>query len=262
MIELYHNDMSVCAAKVRIVLAEKGLEWKGYALNLRAGDALKPEYLRLNPNGVVPTLVHEGHVVTESTVICEYLDDVWAETPLRPRDPFARTRMRLWTKQLDEGVHAACATISTCIAFRHQHLKKSPEELKRYFDSIPQPERRERLQKAVEFGMDAPTFAPALRRIDRLIADIERTLTEGDWLASDSFSLADVAYTPYMIRLEHLGLGDMVRSRPRVAAWTERLIARPSFKTAVADWFNPGTLAVFEAQRESAREKAARILKA
>lgn len=260
MLELYHNDMSVCAAKVRIVLAEKGLEWKGYALNLRAGDALKPEYLRLNPNGVVPTLVHDGHVVIESTVICEYLDDVWSETPLRPRDPYARTRMRLWTKQLDEGVHAATGTISTCIAFRHQHLKKSPEELKRYFDSIPQPERRERLQKAVEFGMDSPTFAPALRRFDRLIADIERTLTEGDWLASDSFSLADVAYTPYMIRLEHLGLGDMVRSRPRVAAWRERLFARPSFKTAVADWFNPGTLAVFEAQRESAREKAARIL--
>ena len=262
MLELYHNDMSVCAAKVRIVLAEKGLEWKGYALNLRAGDALKPEYLRLNPNGVVPTLVHDGHVVVESTVICEYLDDVWADTPLRPRDPLARTRMRLWTKQLDEGVHAATGTISTCIAFRHHHLKKSPEELKRFFDSIPQPERRERLQKAIEFGMDSPTFGPALRRVDRLIADIERTLTEGDWLASDSYSLADVAYTPYMIRLEHLGLGDMVRSRPRVAAWTERLIARPSFKPAVADWFNPGTLAVFEAQRESAREKAARILKA
>lgn len=262
MIELYHNDMSVCAAKVRIALAEKGLEWKGYALNLRAGDALKPEYLRLNPNGVVPTLVHDGHVVIESTVICEYLDDLWPETPLRPRDPYARSRMRLWTKQLDEGVHAATGTISTCIAFRHQHLKKPPEELKRYFDSIPQPERRERLQKAIEFGMDSPTFAPALRRFDRLIADIDRTLTEGDWLASDSFSLADVAYTPYMVRLEHLGLGDMVRSRPRVAAWRERLLARPSFKSAVADWFNAETLAVFEAQCESAREKAARILKA
>ena len=262
MIELYHNDMSVCAAKVRIVLAEKGLEWKGHTLNLRAGDALKPEYLRLNPNGVVPTLVHDGQVVIESTVICEYLDDVWPETPLRPRDPYARTRMRLWTKQLDEGVHAATGTLSTCIAFRHQHLKKSPDELKRYFDSIPQPDRRERLQKAVEFGMDAPTFAPALRRLDRLIADIDRTLTEGDWLAGDSFSLADVAYTPYMVRLEHLGLDNAFRSRPRVAAWRDRLIARPSFKTAIADWFNAGTLAVFEAERESAREKAARILKA
>jgi glutathione S-transferase len=261
MIELYHNDMSVCAAKVRIVLAEKGLEWKGHTLNLRAGEALKPEYLRLNPNGVVPTLVHDGQVVIESTVICEYLDDVWPETPLRPRDPYARTRMRLWTKQLDEGVHASTGTLSTCIAFRHQHLKKSPDELKRYFDSIPQPDRRERLQKAVEFGMDSPTFAPALRRFDRLIADIDRTLTEGDWLAGDSFSLADVAYTPYMVRLEHLGLDDAFRSRPRVVAWRDRLFARPSFKTAVADWFNAGILAVFEAERESAREKAARILK-
>ena len=261
MIELYHNDMSVCAAKVRIVLAEKGLDWKGHILNLRAGDALKPEYLRLNPNGVVPTLVHDGQVVIESTVICEYLDDVWPETPLRPRDPYARTRMRLWTKQLDEGVHAATGTLSTCIAFRHQHLKKSSDELKRYFDSIPQPDRRERLQKAVEFGMDSPTFAPALRRFDRLIADIDRTLTEGDWLAGDSFSLADAAYTPYMVRLEHLGLDDTFKSRPRVVAWRDKLFARPSFKTAIADWFNAGILAVFEAERESAREKAVRILK-
>src|SRR3990172_6765015 len=255
MIELYHNDMSVCAAKVRIVLAEKGLEWKGHTLNLRAGDALKPEYLRLNPNGVVPTLVHDAQVVIESTVICEYLDDVSPETPLRPRDPYARTRMRLWTKQLDEGVHAATGTLSTCIAFRHQHLKKSPDELKRYFDSIPQPDRRERLQKAVEFGMDSPTFAPALRRLDRVIADIDRTLTEGDWLAGDSFSLADAAYTPYVIRLQHLGLEAIISSRPRVAAWIDRLRSRPSFKSAVADWFNVGTMAVFEAQRESAREK-------
>ena len=262
MIELYHNDMSVCAAKVRLVLAEKGLQWKGYPLNLRAGDALKPEYLRLNPNGVVPTVVHDGRVIIESTVICEYLDDVAPEPPLRPRDPYARARMRLWTKQLDEGVHAATGTLSTCVAFRYQHLKKTPEDMKRYFDAIPQQERRERLQKAVEFGMDAPTFAPALRRFDRLADDMDRTLAEGDWLAGDSHSLADVAYTPYMVRLEHLGLDDMIKARPRVAAWRDRLIARPSFKTAVADWFNAGTLAIFEAHRESAREKAARILKA
>lgn len=261
MIELYHNDMSVCSAKVRIVLAEKGLPWKGHALNLRAGDALKPEYLRLNPNGVVPTLVHDGQVIIESTVISEYLEDTWPEVSLRPHDAYARARMRLWTKQLDEGVHAATGTLSTCIAFRHQHLKKTPEELKRYFDGIPQQERRERLQKAVEFGMDSPTFAPALRRFERLLDDIDRTLTHGDWLAGDSFSLADAAYTPYMIRLQHLGLDAMISSRPRMAAWIDGLCSRPSFKSAVADWFNAGTMAVFEAQRESARDKAARILK-
>ena len=85
MIELYHNDMSVCAAKVRIALAEKGLQWKSFPLDLRAGDALKPEYLRLNPNGLAPTLVHDGHVIIESTLIVEYLDETWTEAPLRPR---------------------------------------------------------------------------------------------------------------------------------------------------------------------------------
>lgn len=262
MFELYHNDMSVCAAKVRMVLAEKGMEWKGHLLNLRVGDQQKPEYLKLNPNGVVPTLVHDGRVVIESTVICEYLDDLSPEPSLRPRDPYARARMRLWTKQLDEGVHAATGTVSTCVAFRHQHLKKTPEELKRYFDNIPQAERRERLQKAVEYGMDSPTFAPALRRFDKLLADMERALGEADWLAGDGYSLADIAYTPYVVRLAHLGLDDMIKSRPRVAAWKDRLFARPSYKTAVADWFNPGYLAIFEEQREAAREKAARILKA
>ena len=75
MIELYHNDMSVCAQKVRFALGEKALQWKSHHLNLRAGDQQKPEYVKLNPNAVVPTLVDGGSVIIESTVICEYLDD-------------------------------------------------------------------------------------------------------------------------------------------------------------------------------------------
>ena len=260
MLELYHNDMSVCAAKVRMVLAEKGLDWKGHALNLRAGDTLKPEYLRLNPNGVVPTLVHDGRVVIESTVICEYLEDAFPELSLRPRDALARARMRLWTKQIDEGVHAATGTLSTCIAFRHQHLTKTPEELKKYFDAVPLAERRERIQKAVELGMDAPTFAPALRRFDKLLADLDAALSNCEWLAGDGFSLADISYAPYMARLEHLGLDDLITSRPRVGAWKDRLFQRPSYQSAVAAWFNPGYLKIFEEQRDGAREKARRIL--
>ena len=58
MIALYHNDMSVCAQKVRMALAEKQLPWESHHLDLRAGDQQKPEYVKLNPNAVVPTLVH------------------------------------------------------------------------------------------------------------------------------------------------------------------------------------------------------------
>src|SRR3546814_10227948 len=60
IIELYHNDLSSCAQKVRIALYEKQLPWKSHHLNLRKGDQFKPEYMKLNPNGVVPTLVHRS----------------------------------------------------------------------------------------------------------------------------------------------------------------------------------------------------------
>ncbi|HEY7315961.1 MAG TPA: glutathione S-transferase family protein [Candidatus Binatia bacterium] len=103
MLELYHNDMSTCAQKVRLTLAEKGLTWESRHLDLRAGDQQKPEYLKLNPGGVVPTIVDNGKVVRESTVIMEYLDDEYPNPSLRPADSYAKAHMRLWTKRLDEG---------------------------------------------------------------------------------------------------------------------------------------------------------------
>ena len=81
MLTLYHNDMSVCAAKARTALAAKKLDWNGVHLDLRGGDAQKPEHLKLNPNAVVPTLVRDGRVINESTVICEYVDDQWPCAP-------------------------------------------------------------------------------------------------------------------------------------------------------------------------------------
>ncbi len=254
MIRLYHNDMSVCAAKVRTVLAEKKLEWSGVHMDLRAGDTQKPEYLKMNPNAVVPTLVHDSRVVIESTVICEYLDDAFPGNPLKG-DPLERAKMRLWTKQLDEGLHIAVGNLSMCIAFRHQHLKKTPEQLKAYMDGIPSAETRERRRKSIEMGMESPTFTPSLVQWGNFIAKAETQLQESTWLAGSSFSLADIGYIPYMIRLEHLGLEHLWRERPRVAAWRRRLFERPSYKEAVEKWFNPKYLELFEAQRPAVRQR-------
>jgi len=252
MIELYHNDMSVCAAKVRSVLAEKRLEWKGVHLDLRAGETQKPEYLKLNPNAVVPTLVHDGRVIIESTVICEYLDDAFPQNGLKG-DPVERARMRLWTKQLDEGLHIAVGNLSLCIAFRHQHLKKTPQELKAYLDGIPSAETRERRRKAIELGMDSPTFLPSLHKWNDALQSMESSLGENGWLAGSTYSLADIGYVPYMIRLEHLGLEALWRERPRVARWRQRLFERPSYKEAVEKWLNPKYLELFDEQRPAVR---------
>ena len=95
MLELYHNDMSTCSKKVRLVLAEKGLEWTPHDMDLRAGETRTDEYIRnINPNGVVPVLIVDGVPLIESTVIMEYLDDAYKEPRLRPADPMARAKMR------------------------------------------------------------------------------------------------------------------------------------------------------------------------
>jgi glutathione S-transferase len=256
---LYHNDMSVCSAKVRMALAEKKLLWDGIHLDLRAGDAQRPEYVKLNPNQVVPTLLHNGAAVIESNLICEYLDDAFPETPLRPADALARARMRLWMKQLDDGIHAATQTISTCIAFRHQHLKRRPEDLREWLDNMVDPARRERTKLAIELGTDSPDFGRAVLRFERLLDDMERVLAVGSWLAGDTYSLADVAYAPYLIRLEHLGFGDRVAARPRSAEWAHRLMARSAFQEGIGRWLNPKYLTLFEAYRDAARSHINRI---
>ena len=94
MLHLYHHGSSVCAAKVRLVLAEKGLEWTGTYIDILKGEQFAPDYVKLNPKAVVPTLIHDGKVITESTLICEYLDDAFPDKPLKPADSHARWRMR------------------------------------------------------------------------------------------------------------------------------------------------------------------------
>src|SRR5271170_4997565 len=217
MLTLYHNDMSVCAAKVRTALAEKKLDWNGVHLDLRAGDAQRPEYLKLNPNAVVPTLVHNGQVIIESTVICEFIDDQWPDQPLKPTDGFGRAQMRLWTKQLDEGLHTAVGTLSFCIAFRHQWLARPAEDRAKWLAGIPQPERRERLQIILVRGLSSSYFGPAVERWFKLFGDFECALDERPWLIGERFSLADVGYAPYLARLKHLGFDVLFERHPRVA---------------------------------------------
>ena len=246
MLELYHNDMSTCSQKARLALAEKGLKWTSHHLDLRAGDQQTPDYTKLNPNAVVPTLVDNGEVIIESTIINEYIDDAFPDPPLRPAGAHVRARMRLWTKQLDEGVHAATGVLSTSIAFRYQKLARSPEELDALINQMPDPAKRERNRQSIMKGIESPFFVDAIKRFDRLLADMELALNVGQWLAGDTFSLADIAYTPYMARLEHLKLHAMWDRRPHLADWFTRIKERPSYQTAIGDWLNPSYLVLMK----------------
>ncbi len=253
MLKLYHNDMSVCAQKVRVALAELGLEWESRHLKLRGDEQLRPEYLRINPKGQVPALVDGDIVIVESTVINEYLADAYEGGFLLPETASARAKMRWWTRQLDDDVHTSIGVISQSIAFMHQYLENTPEELKHILKSIPEEARREIKRKVFATGLENPDLPIAVRRIDHLFDDLEAALMAQDWLAGDRFSLADLGLFPYVLRIKHLNQPYMFDDRPNLVVWLEKLEARPSFAEGIGGWLNENYLSLMEKTGAEAR---------
>ena len=81
----------------------------------------------------------------------------------------------------------------------------------------------------------------------------------GKWLAGAAYSLADIAYSPYLQRLRHLGFADRIEARPQVAAWAERPFETAGFRAGVAQWTNPDYVEIFDHKRSAARERINRI---
>lgn len=259
-LELYHNDMSTCAQKVRLILAEKKLPWKSHHLDLRRGDSRTSEYKKLNPAAVVPTLIDKEQVICESTVIMEYLEDAYSESKLHPTSPVGRARVRSWTKRLDEGLHAAVGVISVSIAFRHQMMAgRTKEETISYINLIPQLERRERTMDIVFNGIDSHYFSPALRLWDDLFTEMEAALSNSNWLAGNFYSLADIAYTPYLTRMDHLKFLGLFINRPKILDWYERVKLRPNY-SAISDWINEKYIPLMRENGEEIWPRVAEIL--
>ena len=244
MLELYDNGNSVCAQKVRMALAEKGLHWKRHDLTLR-GDQFDPAYMKLNPNGVVPTLVHEGRVVIESSVILYYLDEAFPAPPLMPRAPLERAKVRMVNKLIDEYVHNACLILTFATAFRPWFAGLSAGEIDQRLARSPLKRRSEYKRDVALHGLESKFAAEALESFDGLLALIDAA--QGGWLAGEDFSLADIAAVPYVLRLDLLKMANRWERRPGVAAWYKRVLSRPSVKAQILDRMTPEDHAPFQA---------------
>ena len=163
MLELYHNINSVCAQKVRIALEEKGQQAEEHVLTLR-GDQNEPAYLKLNPSGVVPTLVHDGAPVVESSLILYYIDEIFPAPPLMPKGPLARLRLRvrLYNKLIDEYVHNSCTILTFATAFRPNFLKLPREAWLAEINKAPLKRRAEYKRSVIEHGLDSEFAGDAL----------------------------------------------------------------------------------------------------
>ncbi len=238
MLELYHYDHSTAAQKVRIALAEKQLEWKSHHLDTSVAkrEHFSPEYLKINPRGIVPTLVHDGKIIRESQVILEYLDDAFPEPPLRPQSAYDKATMRLWTKLIDEGLHVHSRVVGMCIVVRYAKTAAGPEALGQYLEEMPETVRKENDRINIEHGLESPLLPRAVGYFKQVFEDMDAALANSPWLAGETFSLADISLGVYVTRLKSFQMAPLWSNLENLNEWYGRFIARPSYKEGVTDW--------------------------
>jgi glutathione S-transferase len=239
---LYNAPPSTCSQRVRFVLNAKGLPFEEKKLDLLAGDQLKPDYLKLNPNGVVPTLDHDGNIVIDSSVIIEYLDEIAPEpqnfTPrahsasedARKRACVARAKMRALMRFIDEMPAAAVRVPTFNLAFLPRFAAMSEAEFLAFAESKPL--RKEFMLAMGRKGFPEKEMNAALDRMKRTYERMDMAIAEsgGPWLLGKEITLADVAVMPALVRMADLGLDHMWQDMPRIKRWYDEIRAHPAFK--------------------------------
>ena len=229
MLELYHAGLTTCSKKSRLALKEKGLPYQSHYMRLDKFEHHTPDYLKINPNGIVPTLVHDGSVVLESGVINEYVDEVFPAVPLRPSDPLLRARMRVLCKIADE--YALPATrVQTWTRTKAAQLKAMDEAaFARVVAETPLVDHRLKLQALKGDGFTKKEFEEAWGRMEYVYDRCEAALADGPYLVGKMYTLADIALLPYVFAFT-LTRPELMASHPRTREWYERVMARPAVR--------------------------------
>lgn len=232
-VTLYHGLASTCSKKVRLALYEKGVPFESRLLDLQKFEQHEPAFLAINPNGVVPAMVHNGHSIVESSVIAQYVDDTFPGLSLTPADTFDRAEMRLWLKYSDDVAYKAVYIPTWQFMRTRAEEGLKSEKREETLARMPAGERRERWAKMAEGGFSEAEIADAYEKMSALLAKIDGAVAKTGWLAGSDYSLADIANIPFVDRINNLKPGIVAGGDyPNLADWYARLRARPAFAKA------------------------------
>src|SRR5882757_7604589 len=243
MLELYHGGHTTCSRKARLCLKEKGLPYKSHFLNLRAFEQHSPDYVALNPNGVVPTLVDDGMPIIDSMLINEYVDEKFEQNRLRPTTPLGKARMRVWTKLAsDHGLAGVVPRVWP--TFKAHTDQLSPAALGEAIARVPLKERRERWTKAAHGGFTQHDTNAGRDAAILIVSRMEAGLGDGPWLMGEQYTLADIDLIPFVDRFADF-YPDILNptATPKTAAWLSHVRARPAVKAVFGTDESPGTKA-------------------
>ena len=226
-LHLFHYGPSTCSQRVRIALAEKELDYADHVVDLAARAQLRPEFLAINPRGLVPALVDNGTRVIESVDIIGYLDQRYPLPPLVGPDAADSNTLR----SAADGAQDPLRTLTHEFAFRARGEPRR-DDLEAYVRAAPDPEAGAFF---FSFADNGPDWATRVDQASRAMVDaldrLERAIDGRPWLEGASFGLADIAWAPTVHRL--VTIGWPWERWPLVEQWYGRVAARPSFASAV-----------------------------
>ena len=229
---LYHDWGSTCSQKVRLTLAEKGLGYEGRVVRLRQFEHLESAFLALNPDALVPVLVHDGFLLKESSVITEYLDAIWPEPPLQPSDPQGRAEVGMWTRFIDQVTSPAIKKPSFARNLVGHLQQMGVATVDKRTSRMPSLAVRYRWRSAARGGFVAAELEDAHADLRRTLEKMETALASEEWLVRGTCTLADLHALPFVERMASLPPYQLERDWPAVHAWHARMRARPSFAQA------------------------------
>ena len=235
MLEVYTWEPNANSGKPLLCLKEKQVPFVYHYIDMGTRAHFTPEFLKINRDGTIPAVVHDGFVMTESTPIMEYIDDAFDGPALRPADPYWRWRMRQVMRYMDNVVAPSLAMLASNRLAAPRFKGADPEELKRELDKIPLPERRAAWEKLMFNKTPPADLSESTRRVTVAIRYFDHLLADTPWLAGDAFSLADIDVIATFHGMP-AGYPDQVNAAetPHLWDWLRRCHARPALQEAFA----------------------------
>ncbi len=231
-LHLYHGDISNCSMRVRMTLAEKGLDWTSRHIDLKKKENVTEEYFGINPNGLVPALIHDGVVHIESNDIIDYLDQTFPDPPLRQAG--SESEMLDWLS-LAASIHVPAIKPYVYATKMQKKVQKTEEEERRYQSLQKNDELKEFHSKhAGKSQFTTDDIDAAKQTLDDVFTKLNGRLMGRQWIMGDRYSLADVSWIPVHFVL--VGCGYPFERHPEVVRWADDSATRESFKTGVLKW--------------------------
>ena len=233
-IHVYQYFLSNCSQRVCIALEEKGLDWTPHPINLFLQENASDEYFRINPRGLVPAMVHDGVVITESIDILRYIEEHFPEPALYPPGEAERRKVDEWMNLATERHTAVVKTYMYAVAFH----SKGPKVMERYA-AKQEDENLLAFHQECEAGFTQSRVLEAERELFAFYDRLEKGLGEHQWLVDDRFTYADIAWFVQYFLNHRTGVVNF-RHYPNIRRWGAQIMQRPSFQrgvTGIQPWY-------------------------